>query len=1800
MEGLNGHLEARHVRAGDLARGSDRQTLVNENGQVEVTRLMALTELQRRGEATDVVQFMNGKIDTLFAGRGEIQSRRQAMSEELARRIQPSSPTSGQVTAVRGFADNLDVMLRDPRRMTAVEFMAELNNSERQRVVKTAALMAIAGGYDNLTPEQIKRAKVLAQGGRRIGPSRFNDPVIRPYLQAAIRQWGYQTTVRRNRQADIERSSTIVDNIIRSNPRLTRWVNAEVQAGRNTPQNPAISRRQMERLAGGRITPQQNSRQARYELARTIEAHARDRMSRFNEGQTVQATPARPQGEMMQRFESKPTIPLEEARSINSVATASSGPAVMSEQRFNELRAEAAAKGARPLELGKPRAVAEAEAAAATGKVERREAPIDAVLERLRAPSADRDVFPVREPAQVRDSDGNPMFGVPIANRLTLAVETLRDAFGATSVELDFAESPAGSLGESLFALGRSHGYSIIVSTGTRERLPEIIDFGNGVISVSSSVPIASARAVIARSGATLRWVSEQPQDFSPIGLLYSLANRGIGLRTLQSAWEAKTGQKYDTELFLEALAATANDRGLSAAVFESFMPLLDKRQRAMIMAAKPKEFADLYAKQLAALEAAGFESPRANASLLGPKKETELVLGVASGAIPYETSKGTVRASLLNAMNEGYERINTYFSTATEIAANIRVNREALIKAINELTGNEEPREGAKIKEMTPEEHHADMDRRIAEVSDAIEPIVLYERGKADIDKAKFIERMYPGIIQSALRNLKKKLTPKQSDPVTFEHLGKIVTVIPAKQKNGKNTIGSLIIEERDLVTATGRNAELKLTESERETVDMAREMLARGEERTEVPISELGGDKPPAPPKPPKEPTPEGGDMPEAGETRLSVSESEQRKTGLKGLFLRTVGKWMMDPNSLANLLGDKNLEKVIRDSYEIDQRIENQKQEQLDTVRRIVRELERDKSSTLINGKDGTELIKVLETEIEPTRAALDNHPMTAKLTEREKDFVIALKQIFEEHRQDHIAFLRDTVRVGYKAQSNMRAMADRANKFDKDLDVEVLRERGSGRKYFMVNDGRERVRMDREGFIDFMVNRQVPENYGYRFSYFPHMFFGSYRAKMSVVKDGKVVREIPFGVGEAGKREVERAEVMRQVEEKIEELRLIDPEYGFDIKMSAGGATAPSEAVYMPMALRRRLVRAIRNETGGITSEINDALMGKLTSKPVKTAFLASMLKREGAENYSTDVLRVAELAIAAHYRNKLSREIDKATRKTIEEMEGGGSERWVTDYAIGTLHHGVYGNKNGIIADTLGNSYSGFGAKTMGALRTVQFYRQLARPAQHVINSTQATQVWALIGTKGFAQAVKFYNSPEGQKFLKDYGFFDTNGRFDPGKFGDALGPRSMNAMNGIHRVLNKFTGKFWDANSEARNQNFAFAALAHHAMTKMNMSPQEAATYGRLWGSLFTQYRFSRFNDPLLLRGDFARTAGQFKRFFIQSMGLLGTLARHAKNGDVVEGLPRFSPFARFMLLNTLLGGFRGSLIGATGILAGSLGSGIYSAIRQTTDDEYLPGLPEKPFASQEEAFAWLKKNVGEGAAEYIMFGAFNAAGIDASGNFNLMNFGFGGPLEWLAGPSLGMFKRTYSDVFDQTDAMGRPVHTRAFESLIDSGQTTKSFRSLVELIYFLNSFDESTPERVDTFLGILSPNKYRSGGGELVRFRSLRETVLNAAGFRTTDESAEVLQNNLTVLWQDQFSQVKRRVAGVYTTDPQRALRMMADWNRRYGAFLPMNFMDISSQVENQIQRQTTSRGLRTLNRRVNDAVQNALGQQQ
>ena len=1763
---LGGEVRARLEISGERVKGRLSRELVNESGQVEVTRNMAMAELQKRGVTGPLAMFEGQKINSLFLTRAEYKARRQQSANELQRQITqvPPSPKPAQVTPVQGFVKALRFALGDQNARTNREVFNGLNTKEARRVVNTAINSALADAKRDVSGNRVKR---LNQAKKLAGQPNFRklaDAGLAPYISAALRT--HKHIGIKPAATSTSPGRSMIDRIVTSNKPLVRHVARAVVLGKNTPQQPAISRAQMQRLSNGKITPSMNTKANRYRLAKLIEAQSNEKL------QEVNLRPAR--SEVMARKPERTTLPLEQASSTAQIKRSFAEPIKIDAVDIANRQKEAEQAGAKS--LLEPIDVAASEARQRAKSSDPK--PIVDTLVRLMSNSeitqGVKQVPPIK-------SQGGIVHQGELNQRVASVVRHGRDQYGLKSVEVDFAENVVSAHAESTFALGRAFGYSVVVGHGGNKGMPAIVDMGQGVLLVNSSAPIAQIRTQIATRGSTLQWAASLPKSENPINWLHQLIKNPENLAATRKAWEAHleagsdVAVKPEAVAFSQSLLMSRRTIGESASLFETIFNYLPKEQQRQIIAMRPKEMANWFAYTKEGLEAVGHKGKTKRHTVLGTRKPTDRVLEVAEGKVSPITSRGTVRASLITTIQGGAERKFELQATARDHVSRFASEREVLVDKIENATNQKLENKGDQAAAHQAEVTGIELFGGAAK----------NQKQKAILENIRRLEERYPGFWELATSRLKR--SGFKYEPVAFEHMGKIFVIEP-RTANGKTVPRRVTIRDKEFETTGGVAREATMTPEQRATSDSIKEVVVRGEERAGVPLREVERDlakeekaenQPPEPPKTPEQAAGEK-EPPPPGEVRLTAEEGKpETQTSKKGMLAQTL-QFVMDPLNLSILSGDKPFQKLVEKVISTEARIENERNETLDTIRRIHREIDKDKSSTLLKGDN---FVAIMEAKIAPTKEAMRRHELTKNLSEKEMEYVAEHRRVFEEHRQEHIAHKRELVEMGYRHQPNMNKVAEMANGAKPELEAKVIREKGTNRKFIEVKDGMERVRYDKERFVKFMSETLVPETYGYKFSYFPHLFFGSYRGELITYRDGVKVGVQKFGSGEKKNTAAEREGVIEAINKEVEMQRLAERSEGrqesglsFEVKMKEAGGRMPSESVYLPTHMRRRLVNAIRQETGAYTNEINQALRGKVSSQPVATRFNQAMLRREGTKNYSKDVSRVMEVAIANHYKNKLSRELQKETRELMGTIDKNSPE-WIGKQSRELMRHTVFGTRGHTVEmvrklagdrEVMGMRLADAAENAFSGLRTFQFYRQLMRPAQHIINSTQALQIWSLLGTKGFLEARKEYNSDKGKQFLKDWGSFELNGRYDKGKFGDSLGNRGLIVQEKIHSALNKVSGKVWNANSEARNQNFAFFALAKHARDRLGLEPQAAAEYGLIWGQHFTQYRFQKANEAAILRGSAMKTLMQFKRFQIQTLGMASSLLTNSRGGNVIEGLPS-GAFTRFMILNTLLGGARGSLLGASYFLVAATAGGAFSALKDAVDPENVSGMGSG-FSSQEDAMKWLSTKMDTNIAEAIMFGGGSLFGLDTSGNFSLTNIGGDGLLGYFFGPSFGMFKDLY-DVRNREDFLARPDFTRYAEVGIESGAATRSVKGALELLMFWGQFDKEkkSQEYMDTVVGIFGPQARQAGTGQIIEYKSLWDQVARTLGFRSKGDTLAFMEHARMQDLGERYNKARKKIATMYTQNPDTANDMMIEWNAKYGTLLPIYMSDLRDMVE-------------------------------
>jgi hypothetical protein len=311
-----------------------------------------------------------------------------------------------------------------------------------------------------------------------------------------------------------------------------------------------------------------------------------------------------------------------------------------------------------------------------------------------------------------------------------------------------------------------------------------------------------------------------------------------------------------------------------------------------------------------------------------------------------------------------------------------------------------------------------------------------------------------------------------------------------------------------------------------------------------------------------------------------------------------------------------------------------------------------------------------------------------------------------------------------------------------------------------------------------------------------------------------------------------------------------------------------------------------------------------------------------------------------------------------------------------------------------------------------------------------VNSLQPLQtIYPIMGEANFAKAIAFYNTAEAKAILKKHGVFDASGRFREGNE-TALGADVYDFVSAMNTRIEAGTGV--NLGAESRNQNFSFIAMYWHATTNLGMSEGEAARYARIYGNVYTQFHYTKANMPYLLRGPVASTALQYRRFAINSLGLL---VNEFQRGN-------YSGAARYLGTLGIMGGFN-ALVGTSAIGV------IYSLYRGDKE-----GADDMNFLLHK----YLEDKLGSArAADIAIMGLPAAVGLDISGSISLLNKPFGRNIyekigATVAGPTINTLIQTATNLSAET-AVEMGYGERATRAIVDSSPSVQPLITLMKMI---------------------------------------------------------------------------------------------------------------------------------------------------
>lgn len=658
--------------------------------------------------------------------------------------------------------------------------------------------------------------------------------------------------------------------------------------------------------------------------------------------------------------------------------------------------------------------------------------------------------------------------------------------------------------------------------------------------------------------------------------------------------------------------------------------------------------------------------------------------------------------------------------------------------------------------------------------------------------------------------------------------------------------------------------------------------------------------------------------------------------------------IWKWVASPLNLAVASKNKDVIGVVEDMIDMDMKrtlLTNSRTEEAKGVWATIPKEERNEE----------EFSKYMDEYHDP--ATIDSDPAFSGKSQAWKDALKWFKNRDETRRLQIVDTRREAIRRMIERDNSDMLIEKAANL---GLNWEAVRT-SRGQKVMQTDAGLLTMSQAR----DELAKRMIPDNWGRQYAHFFHWFNGEYKL-MGFKADG--TREI---LGSANNES--------DAFDKLYAHKLANPGEFETYTAEPVRFSNPDEIVRMSTAQRSRLEKMLSDATGAYRSEVADAMRGIVGTKAGKRPFYAPLMERTGAKGFETDFMKVWAMSERLHNRWLMGGEMVRNLTPRIEEIRAK-TPGW-GDYLTESMNHTMFTRQTATeqAVDSIVKSIPVIGKMTspfftrrwLGAARGANYWRQLFTVRQTVINSFQPIQtVYPILGEKNMVKAVAFYNSPEGKAVLDRHGSFGADGRFREGTE-SILGTDVHDFVSTMNSRLYKATGEKFNLSSEARNQNFAFAAMYWHGINNLGMNDAEAARYGRVYGNVYTQFHYTKANLPMMMRGPVASTALQYRRFMINSLGLM---VNEFQKGN-------YTGAGRYLATMSMLGGIQATV----GLSVIGLLRSMYLGDKEGADD--------LSFKMRE----WLKTELGsEKAADIAMMGLPAAIGIDMSGSISITQKPFG------------------------------------------------------------------------------------------------------------------------------------------------------------------------------------------------------------
>ena len=835
------------------------------------------------------------------------------------------------------------------------------------------------------------------------------------------------------------------------------------------------------------------------------------------------------------------------------------------------------------------------------------------------------------------------------------------------------------------------------------------------------------------------------------------------------------------------------------------------------------------------------------------------------------------------------------------------------------------------------------------------------------------------------------------------------------------------------------------------------------------------------------------------------------------------------------------------------------------------------------------NGREFFKLMDRYYDPNKDNSDPQWVDADGNRLTDDVINVLREFKKIGEQQRLGIIAEKRAAAAEVVSFMPLgrLAKVARENGLNWKVELVRVGPSSRdvmKMILDEDSGEYLYADdaREALVLVMV----PDDWGRQFSHIFHAFFGAYEgfwydkaayekaiAEKKSEKEALLIARRSISMDGGTATETTQAAIIRRLRQfKKAPPPGIDKDNIMRLEIKIQTHVPPD--VVRVSGKQYDMLRRQIEQAADIESDVVSAMLrGKIGRNEGKKRFYASILERKGKEGFDMDFMRAWQAQTSGYYKWLYFNRLRKDVTSSIEDLKRQGYVGWsahlqdTLDYMTTFRQSQFEQMLDGIVASIpIMRTYVGPmpTRRWLQMVRTVNVYRQLMTGRQFFVNSLQPFQtVFPIIGTRRFLKYIARYNTKEAKEVFAKYGYLRPSGEWYEGREFRLTrgGGWFSKAYDNIKRILEKSP----ISGPESRNQNFTFFAFYTYAREEMGMTEDMAAKHALLRVAQ-TQFAFSKANNPVAFRGPARATLLQYKRFMVSSFGLAHNIfnERDFKSGELVPRTSRLGTKIRWITSFLIMGGLKGLPVF---ILLDAIA-------RVMSDDEDATGY---------DIYQDMREQLGEDAANVIVFGLPAAASVDISGSIVLFPKPYGRTAYdmiggFLAGPTLSAVGDLYTSLYDKN-----AVYQNGFEELWNGAlASSPAIQQAATAIDLING----------------EANKYDKQGRLQFR-RTTAEQVRSLFGFRSVKESLESLEYMKVVTMKEAIDDVLDDISSLIASGKLvEARQQVMYWNQLFPeAPLPTNMKLLMKQpdISRRVSRKIDDRTLDTRQRRlkqVNDRL--------